>query len=78
MVIPALETQQYRLEMPYDKELRKFVDNGQVQIFRFVHCRNNSLTTHIVSIGHVEDYHTMLNYGINRTTQSVILIYDFV
>ena len=57
-MIPAFETQQYRPEMPYDKEeLKKYVDTGQVQIFRFVHGSNN-FTTHIVSIGLVEDYPT--------------------
>ena len=66
MVIPALETQQYRLEMPYDKELRKFVDNGQVQIFRFVHCRNNSLTTHILSIGHVALLWNSQDYAVSN------------
>ena len=68
-MIPAFETQQYRPEMPYDKEqLKKYVDTGQVQIFRFVHG-SNSLTTHIVSIGHVEDYPTMHYFGIPRSMQ---------
>ena len=70
-MIPAFETQQYRPEMPYDKEeLRKFVDTGQVQIFRFVQSSNN-LTTRIVSIGHVEDYPTMHYFGIPRTSQYI-------
>ena len=77
-MIPAFETQQYRPEMPYDKEeLKKFVDTGQVQIFRSAHG-SNSLTTRIVSIGHVEDYPIMHYFGIPRTTQSVALIQDFL
>ena len=64
--------------MPYDKEeLKKFVDTGQVQIFRFVHG-NNSLATHIVSIGHVEDYPIMHYFAIPGTMLSIILIHDFI
>ncbi|KAF6033547.1 GYLTL1B [Bugula neritina] len=36
LVVPAFETQQYRPAMPYDKvELKKYVDTGQIQIFRY-------------------------------------------